>query len=356
MNTKFRFYTIIAVVLMIGLLSGCGGGGGGSDSGSSTPAPVAATYSVSGVLTQDGEPLSGVTVTLTKPSAHSAAVAVAFSGSQAETTTNENGEYSFSGLTVGAYTVTPSSDDYIFTPACTSVAVDSNENVATSTFTVKDVVVTPPVVTPPVVTPPVTPPIVTPPAGTYKISGMVGTHIQLGVVSEGVQGITITLSGANTGTTTTDQDGHYEFSGLGNGSYTITPSMAGWVFTPSDNSPNHCSLVTINNADLAEQDFYGFNAAAPHTSNVLVIVRLPVTQSGTHPPVAGVAVTLKNIVNNSTVIIVTDANGLCRFSGTLDGHYTITPSLAGYTFAPTNISITTGVGIYNSIDIVATPN
>ena len=45
------------------------------------------------------------------------------------------------------------------------------------------------------------------------------------------QVVTMTLSGAGTGTTTTDASGNYTFTSLANGTYTITPSKTGYTFS-----------------------------------------------------------------------------------------------------------------------------
>jgi len=47
-----------------------------------------------------------------------------------------------------------------------------------------------------------------------------------------VPGVTISRSGSVT-TTTTDSSGHYSFTGLAGGTYTITPTLAGYTFSPS---------------------------------------------------------------------------------------------------------------------------
>ena len=46
--------------------------------------------------------------------------------------------------------------------------------------------------------------------------------------------VTITLSGASNAVTTTDSNGNYRFSGLLNGTYTVTPSFSGYAFTPAN--------------------------------------------------------------------------------------------------------------------------
>jgi hypothetical protein len=61
----------------------------------------------------------------------------------------------------------------------------------------------------------------------------------------------MTLSGAASGTTATNASGGYTFSGLINGSYTITPNTAGGVFTPAGRS------VAITGANVQGQDFTG---------------------------------------------------------------------------------------------------
>jgi len=61
----------------------------------------------------------------------------------------------------------------------------------------------------------------------YSISGQV-----TGAAGTPLGGVTITLSGSAGATATTDANGDYNFSGLLAGSYTVTPSGAGYAFTP----------------------------------------------------------------------------------------------------------------------------
>jgi hypothetical protein len=68
----------------------------------------ATTYSISGIVTVSGSGLSGVSMTLTGTSL-------------ATVTTDTSGNYTFSGLSNGNYTVTPSKAGYAFAP--TSIAV-----------------------------------------------------------------------------------------------------------------------------------------------------------------------------------------------------------------------------------------
>jgi len=71
-----------------------------------------------------------------------------------------------------------------------------------------------------------------------------------GTVTGAVQAdVTITLSDSDSNSTTTDSLGNYVFSGLTNGTYTITPSKSGYTFTPSN------WTVTINGANQTGIDF-----------------------------------------------------------------------------------------------------
>lgn len=65
------------------------------------------TWSISGTITLDGDPLPGVTVT----------------AGSASDTTDSAGDYVLAGLADGAYTVTPASAGYAFTPGARSVTV-----------------------------------------------------------------------------------------------------------------------------------------------------------------------------------------------------------------------------------------
>lgn len=75
------------------------------------------------------------------------------------------------------------------------------------------------------------------PAGGYNISGMVSG----GATNN--SGVTIKLSGSATQTMTTAAGGSYSFAGLANGSYTVTPTLSGYTFTPASSTVS----VSYNN-------------------------------------------------------------------------------------------------------------
>ena len=80
-----------------------------------------------------------------------------------------------------------------------------------------------------------------PAPSTYSLSGTVTLS------GTGLQGVTMTL---NTSTTvTTDSNGNYSFTGLANGSYTVTPGKSGYTFSPVN------STQTVNGANVTDVNF-----------------------------------------------------------------------------------------------------
>ncbi len=96
---------------------------------------------------------------------------------------------------------------------------------------------------------------------TYFISGSVTSG------GSSLSGATMTLSGAGARTAMTDANGNYSFTGLTNGSYTITPNKTGYTFTPTNRS------ITITGANVTGQGFTGtLSDFIPKTSWRLVYV------------------------------------------------------------------------------------
>jgi len=242
------------------------------------------TYSISGtVRTAGGAAIQGVTITLS-------------GASSATATTSANGTYTFAGLRNGSYTVTPSLAPYAFTPASRNVTVNYS-NISGQNFTGA---------------PPVT----------YSITGTIRTSAFLPI-----PGVTVTLTGAANATTTTNASGVYTFTGLANGNYTVTPSLAPYVFNPVFRS------VTVSGASRSGQDFTG---AAPVSYSISGTVRNSLFQ-----PIAGVTVTLTGAANATAT---TNASGVYTFSGLANGNYTVTPSLGAVAFTPVNRSVTVSGG------------
>ncbi len=81
----------------------------------------------------------------------------------------------------------------------------------------------------------------------YTISGTVTTS-----GGTAISGVTMTLGQTTPTSTTTDINGHYTFTEIANGVYTITPSLTGYTFTPV------MSIVTVVDANVSTgQNFTG---------------------------------------------------------------------------------------------------
>jgi peptidoglycan hydrolase CwlO-like protein len=81
------------------------------------------------------------------------------------------------------------------------------------------------------------------PATTYSISGMVTLN------GTGLQNVIVSLTGTATNAAITDASGNYSFAGVQNGSYTVTPTKAGYSFKPSSIS------VTVSGANVTGRNF-----------------------------------------------------------------------------------------------------
>jgi hypothetical protein len=199
-KTGVLLAVLLAVITVV--VVSCGGGGGSStpsNNGTNTT-----TYSISGVVTSSGAGLQGVTMTLN-------------TGDTA--TTDASGNYSFTSLVNGSYTLSPGKTGYIFSPTSSAQTV-SGSNITGVAFTATANT-----------------------APTYSISGTVTSS------GTALPGVTMTLSGAGSATVTTDASGNYSFVGLINGSYTVTPSMTSYTFLPAN------SAQTISNANITGINF-----------------------------------------------------------------------------------------------------
>ena len=234
------------------------------------------SFNIAGRVTvTGGTALSGVTVTL--------------SGARsATTTTDSNGNYSLAVTSEGTYTVTPSKQHYTFASASQTFTDPLSNKTADFTATVNR----------------------------HRISGRVAR-----ANGQAMSGVTVTLSGSQTATATTDASGGYSFTNLPAGSdYTVTPTRAGYDFNPK--SKSFAGLGADQTGDFT---------VTP--ANVSIAGR--VTSGGAG--VAGATVTLSGAQTGTRT---TDANGAYSFTVSSEGAYTVTPSLVNYTFAPASLSFT----------------
>ncbi len=251
-------------------------------------ANTASTYSISGTVS--GAVLSGVTVTLSGDTTGTAI-------------TDASGKYSFPGIVDGSYTVTPSlTGGYTFSPTNETISLNGAD-VTVTNFTETAVSTT-----------------------TYSISGTVTAS------GSALSGVTISLTGAATASTTTDTSGNFSFTGLYNGDYTVIPVPTNnYIFTPSS------TAVIISNAS-------GISISFTATSSTASTYNIYGTVSGA--VLSGVTITLSGAGSATTT---TNASGNYSLPYIVDGSYTVTPSLTGYTFSPTNVAVSV-----NGTDVTVT--
>jgi hypothetical protein len=109
----------------------------------------------------------------------------------------------------------------------------------------------------------------------YTISG----HIQ-NASSLGLSGVTLTLSGDSTGSTTTDASGNYSFAALVSGlNYTVTPAKTNYAFSPSNLTYNNLSAAQTA-ADFTGTDFSGHAPSLGAATSFAVLAATTVTNTG----------------------------------------------------------------------------
>lgn len=161
---------------------------------------------------------------------------------------------------------------------------------------------------------------------TYRISGVV-----FGAIAAGV---TVTLTGASSASTTTSGTGDYAFDGLADGTYTVAPSMGGFTFSPVS------QVVVVNGAPVTGQNFTATAVGTTYT--------IAGTVSGT--TVQGITVTLSGTASGTTA---TAADGTYSFTGIADGTYTVTPYELGYEFSPSSLTFAVSGANATGNDFVA---
>ena len=307
---------------------------------------VAQTYSISGTISGPGG--AGATVSLSGPAS-------------ATTTADGTGAFSFLGLANGVYTVAVTKTGYVFTPASQSVTVNGGNASVTFSSAVQ----------------------------TFSLSGTIS--------GTGGNGATVSVSGTSTATTTANASGVYSFPALPGGSYTVTPSKTGFLYTPASQAVTLTANATANFSSAPSFSISGTisgpggsgatvsvtgAASASTTANasgIYTISGLPpgsytVTPSNTGgtfiftPASQGVTITTSNLTVNfssvqrfsitgtisgpggnaatvrltgaATATTTANASGVYTFSGLATGTYTVTPSKTGFIYSPTSQSVT----------------
>jgi hypothetical protein len=202
------------------------------------------------------------------------------------TETDSDGNYSFADVADGGnYTITPSNGAYVFTPESQAIDDLSSDHVANFTLV------------------------------THGIAGRVTNDDGTPIIST-----VVSLSGGANASTTTDANGFYSFSYLPAAvDYTVTVSRVRYTFAQSS--------VSIN------------ALAADETANFMgspVTFTIAGRLTSENAPLPGVTMTL---AGSATATVTTDDQGAYSFLLPAEGSYSVTPSLAHYTFRPAGITV-----------------
>lgn len=228
-------------------------------------------------------------------------VSLSFAGAASGVTaSNSQGYYNSGKLAPGQYMVTPTAPGYTFDPLNQTVTVIKNGQVKADFAATQ---------------------------GFYVISGSVNGDVQAGV--------TLTLYDANSltvATAKTDNNGVFVFKDIPYGTYTLTPSISGYLFLPAKATVNVTNANVTGVAFISSQNLTG--AAINNTVSGQIAGAVA----------ANVAMTIYNSNGVSVAKAVSDVNGMYSLSVTSNGSFTVVPNLTGYTFTP----ITTIVSLNNS--------
>ena len=215
-------------------LVGCGGGGGGG----SSAAPPTSTYSISGMVTYNGQGVDGVTVDLSTTGGKLATKAVDSSVIDSKVTAG-GGIYTFTGVPAGSYAVSSADTKYGFAAVPVSVtgaAVTAPVAAAYPVFTITGKTT--------LDGSPLAGATVTLYKTTYTIYAINGFYSTRDPNNGGSE--SVLLNPIGTVSQTTGADGSYTFTAVRSGSYTVKPSFSGYVFQlASIKTLDNSGVVTI---------------------------------------------------------------------------------------------------------------
>ena len=245
------------------------------------------TASVMGTVTVEGAGLSGVTVRLSGMA-------------DAQTATDMSGQYAFTGLRAGTYAVEISGfdgDEVAFGATSSGATVGVGESKIVSFD------------------------------GTYlRTAGITG---RVTVEGTGLQGVTVSLSGVEQRTMTTDAGGQYAFSKLKAGDYSV--AISGYETDDYEFGQTQMN-VTLATGETATVPFDGTLLRTAGISG-----RVSVEGIG----LADVTVTLSGADMDDRTAM-TDAGGTYAFSGLAAGDYTVSIAIEGdaYVFESMSMEVT----------------
>ena len=240
------------------------------------------TAGISGEVTVEGAGIAGVVVELT-------------GAAEMMDTTGAAGDYAFSGLVAGNYTVSIqgfNAEKYAFTQISESVTVMPNQ-MSTVSF-----------------------------EGTrLRTAGISG---QVGVDGDGIEGVTVALSGDAEAMDTTDLTGQYAFTGLAGGTYMVTISGyddAAYMFEETEKT------VELVDDEAATQHFEGAHTMTASISGqaFLDANEDDALDADDEDPlmVAGMAITLLGPGVTDVNNVTTDSTGMFMFDSLRAGTYRV---------------------------------
>jgi hypothetical protein len=213
-------------------------------------------------------------------------------------TTDSSGNYQLTNFLNGTYPVVPSNAFWTFSPASRSVAISSANSTGNNFSRL----------------------------ASYSISGSL-TNIP---AANNSPVPTVYLSNGRSVTATKTGPGGnrywiYTLSNVPGGKYSVTAELSGYSFVPSGFS----NPLTVSGT-VSGVNFIG------SVASIAGAITGRITQYGL--PLVGVSISAMQ--GNSTIgSAVSDSDGWYRVDNLPSGAYTVTPSLSGYTFSPTSISV-----------------
>ena len=164
-------------------------------------------------------------------------------------------------------------------------------------------------------------------AGAISITGFV-----VNAQGNPLSGVTMSLTGGATATTTTDFNGAYAITGLANGTYDIQPLLSGCTFAPATSNLKNLKSSTTVNFGGSGSSCGGSIVNVGATSGTAMINGKVTDSSGN--PVPGVRI---NLSGGTLAIRTTTATGTYSFQVN-NGIFTLRPSGA-CSYTPTFISL-----------------
>ena len=272
------------------------------------PPPPTPVGTISGAVTIEGTAASGITATLS---------------SGATTTTGSGGNFAFSGVEAGTYTVTISGfpEDATFAQVTQSATIATDGQNVQLNF-----------------------------AGEYiRSSSVVGNVVAADAMMSGgdgqpetLAGVTVTLDGEHAmgEKMETGMDGGFMFTGLRAGTYTVTISDF-----PEDVSFETVSLeVEVGVGEVGNADFTGHFIRTSAVEGHVIIEG---------EGLAGVTVTLAGGPADESFTAMTDADGMYRFEELRPGDYMVSISdfdTRDYEFAATSADVSVDLDETGTVD------